>query len=194
RECMTCHVLEGVGPEEPEAPDLTGYASKAWIRQVLRDPDSPRLYGLTKIEGMESYAKIDPADMTAIVDILYDRRSATQPIEGSKAETLLEKHECTDCHEFDEKAGLEGPTLYAYLSEPWLRDMIDDPEADHLYGEANDMPSYKDRLPEDDRAALVAFLKSLEARADRSQWPFVDDPGPVPTPRPEKPEDNEETE
>ena len=183
RECMTCHVLEGVGPEEPEAPDLTGFGSKAWIRQVLRDPDSPRLYGLTKIEGMESYAKLSTEDLGRLVDIVYERRHTMTPIADTPTEAFLDEHECTDCHEFDEKSSLEGPTLYGYLSETWIREMVDNPEADHLYGEANDMPVYKDRMSERDRVAVVRFLLSLEDRADRRAWPFVDDPGPVPTPR-----------
>ena len=184
RECMTCHMLEGHGPEEPEAPDLTGYASKAWIKQVLRDPDSPRLYGLTKIEGMESYASIDPAELGKIVDILYARRSSDTPVEGSPDQALLEKHECTDCHEFDQKEAFDGPSLVRYLSREWLREMVDNAGADHLYGEDNDMPRYEERIGEKDRAAVVEFLMSLELRADRTVWPFVDDPGPIPTPRP----------
>ena len=184
RECMTCHVLEGDGPEEPEAPDMTGYRSKAWIRQVLRDPDSPRLYGLTKIDGMSSYAQIPPADLEGLVDILYTQRDNSSPIAETPSGALLEKHECLDCHEIDEKSGLDGPTLYGYLGEDWLRDMIAHPEADYLYGEDNDMPAYETRISTKDRAALLAFLISLEDRANRSRWPFVDDPGTVPTPRP----------
>ena len=184
RECATCHVLEGFGPEAPEAPDLTGFGSKAWLRQVLRDPDSPRLYGLTAIEGMSSYAELPPDTLQRLVDILYARRSTSAPLADSLTEDFLDTHECTDCHEFDESAGLEGPTLWRYLSRDWIRDMIDNPGADHLYGESNDMPQYSKRLTASDRSALVDFVMSLEARGDPNAWPFIDDPGPVPSPRP----------
>ena len=188
RECMTCHPLEGDSPEEPEAPDLTAFGSKAWIRQVLRDPDSPRLYGLTAIEGMESYATLPPAVIDQLVDALFALRGSKAPIEGTATEALLDEHECTDCHEFDERSGLEGPTLHQYLSEAWVRDMVDNAEADHLYGEDNDMPRYEERLSEDDRSAVVAFLMSLQDRASPNAWPFIDDPGPVPSPRLQKAE------
>ena len=186
RECMSCHMFEGFGPEKPEAPDLTGFASKPWIRQVLRDPDSPRLYGLTKIDAMESYASLESATFDRLVDIVYDQRSRTEPIEGTDIEPLLEEHECSDCHEFDEKEALNGPTLYRYLSEAWIREMVDNAGAEHLYGDDNDMPKYDERISVEDRAALVVFLMSLEDRAQRDAWPFVDDPGPVPTPRKKK--------
>lgn len=191
RECMTCHVLEGEGPEAPEAPDLTGYGSKAWIRQVLRDPDSPRLYGLTAIEGMKSYAELPDAVLGRLVDIVYGLRSATRPIEGGPYEDLLSEHECSDCHEFDETFGLNGPALHRYLSRTWIRSMVDNPAAEFLYPDHNDMPIYEDRISAEDRAAVVEFLMSLEARGSPNAWPFVDDPGRVPTPRPVRPDDPE---
>lgn len=185
RECLSCHVLEDRGPKEPEAPDLTGYLSKAWIRQVLRDPDSPRLFGLTKVEGMKSFAELPGGELQQLVDLMYQLRQPDLPeLDERPGADLLSKHECGDCHDFGEYYGVEGPALFEYGSAAWIRRVVDHAGDEALYGDANDMPRFERRLVEEDRAALVAFLMSLEARASRDAWPFVDDPGPVPTPRP----------
>lgn len=184
RECLSCHVLEGESPKEPEAPDLTGYLSKAWLRQVLRDPNSPRLYGLTKAEGMKSIAEAPADELSALVDLLYAlRQDNLPPLDERPGAELLDKYECKDCHDFGEYYGVEGPALFRYGSAEWLRKMVDNPGDDALFGEMNDMPAFGERLGEEDRAALVVFLQSLAGRADPGSWPHVDDPGPVPTPR-----------
>ncbi|MCB9648100.1 MAG: cytochrome b N-terminal domain-containing protein [Deltaproteobacteria bacterium] len=184
RECASCHTLEGRAPKKPKAPDLTGYLSKAWLRQVLRDPDSHRLFGLTKVEGMKSFAKLPEAELTQLVDLLYQlRQPDLPPLEERPGAALLDTHECTDCHDFGEYYALEGPALFRYGSAEWIRKVVDDAGHEAFYGEANDMPAFETRLPEADRAAAVAFLLSLEGRAEVGVWPTVDDPGPVPTPR-----------
>jgi ubiquinol-cytochrome c reductase cytochrome b subunit len=191
KECLSCHTLEGEGPSVREAPDLTGYGSRAWIRQVLRDPDHPRLFGGTRVEGMPSFAELPEADLAVLVDFLYALRSEAPPsAEAGRVGELFEAHECGNCHELEEDAGLEGPALFGYLSPRWLRAVIDDAGADHLYGEANTMPAFAERLTAGDRDALVVFLRSLEARpsfgggrGDPEGWPWRDPPGPVPTPR-----------
>jgi ubiquinol-cytochrome c reductase cytochrome b subunit len=184
RECASCHVLEGRGPKTPEAPDLTGYLSKAWLRQVLRDPDSHRLFGLTKVEGMKSFAKLPDAELSQLVELLHQlRQPDLPPLEARPGAALLETHECGDCHDFEERYGLEGPSLFQYGSAEWVRAVVDDPGHEALYGAANTMPVFRTRLSEADRAAAVVFLLSLEERADPTRWPHVDDPGPVPTPR-----------
>jgi ubiquinol-cytochrome c reductase cytochrome b subunit len=184
RECASCHVLEGLGPKEPKGPELTAYASKAWIRQVLRDADSPRLFGRTKIEGMESYAGLDPADLNKLVDIVYlQRDEKAPPLAERPGAELLESQECTDCHELASYDAVEGPALFRYLSAEWIRQVVDDPSAMHLYADDNEMPVFKTRISEEDRSAVVVFLQSLEHRGSADTWPHVDDPGPVPSPR-----------
>lgn len=184
QECGSCHALGDRVPEERKAPELTGYGSRAWIRQVLRDPDSPRLFGGTKVHGMESFAALPPEELDALVELVYSRRhDDAPPLEASPGAALAEKHECTKCHDFDEAYGLEGPSLFRYLSEAWVRAVVDQPDADHLYGSANDMPVFAQRLSERDRAAVVRYLLAQEARVPPDRWPSLDDPGPVPTPR-----------
>lgn len=184
RECQSCHPLGEKVPKKIKAPDLTGYASKAWIRQALRDPDSHRLWGKTKVEGMKSFHDIPKADLELLIDIVYMQRDPKAPaVDDRKGSDLLSKYECSYCHEFEEMDSLEGPALFGYGTKKWVEQVIADPGQEALFDEMNDMPAFKDRLSEEDRSALAVFLLSLEARADRSKWPFVDDPGPVPTPR-----------
>ena len=189
RECASCHALECEVPKDPRGPDLTGYRSRAWIRQVLRDPDSPRLFGRTQIEGMESFARLDAQTLSRLVNLVYDRRQPDAvPIARHPDAALLEQHECNDCHAFEAWERYDGPSLQGYLSRTWLRRLIDYPADDALYGEANEMPIFGRRLSQEDQAAVVEFLLSLENRADPEVWPYVDDPGPVPSPRPPLPE------
>jgi ubiquinol-cytochrome c reductase cytochrome b subunit len=184
KECASCHRLEGRGPKEPKGPDLTAYASKAWIIQVLRDPDSPRLYGRTKAEGMKSIAHRSQGEIDLIATFLHERRNEEPPpLSGHPAESLVDDLECGNCHDFEDKYGLEGPTLLRYGTAEWILGIVNNAGADHYYGEMNDMPVFETRLSEEDRSAVVAFLLALEGRADKKAWPYVDDPGPVPTPR-----------
>lgn len=184
RECLSCHILDDDGPKDSEAPNLTGYGSKAWIRQVLRDPDSHRLFGKTKVEGMESYAKLPKDQFEGLVELVFALRNPdTPPLEEMKGADLVEEHGCDNCHEFDAWESLDGPSLYRYQSAEWVRKAIDNPGAEELYGDANDMPIFETRISEEDRAALVVFLATVAERGDKTAWPWVDDPGPVPTPR-----------
>jgi ubiquinol-cytochrome c reductase cytochrome b subunit len=41
--CMDCHLYEGKGAEEFDGPDMTGYASLAWLTKQIRDPKA--IYG-----------------------------------------------------------------------------------------------------------------------------------------------------
>lgn len=181
-ECASCHPLGDRRPEEPEGPDLTAYRSKAWIRQVLRDPDSHRLFGLTKVYGMEPLTNVSEADMGKLVDYVYSLRLPEPPsAEAAGVTALLDEHECGKCHDFEDEYGLEGPALFRYGSATWVRGAVSNPGADHLYGKANTMPIFGERMSAPDIEALVAFLMTLEERGgDPAAWPFTDEPAPTP--------------
>lgn len=177
--CRSCHALEGYLPEEPKGPDFTAYGSKAWLRQLLRDPESPRFFGHTKdIEGMPSFADLPEATLDQLTDFLLSLKQS----EGIEVEAhelydeVIEAQECEGCHDFEEDYAVEGPTLAAFHSRAWIRQMIDHPGADHLYGEMNEMPAFDEKLSEADRNALVSFLQSLSARAAPDVWPYIDEP------------------
>ncbi len=183
-ECMSCHPFEGQAPDEVKGPELTGYRTEAWARQVLRDPDSRRLFGLTKLEGMPSFAELDDRVLDGLVSMVVERRdtSAPNPEEGPLGE-VIEEHECGNCHDFEEASGLDGPAMFGYQSSEWVAAVIADGSADHLYGELSTMPAYRERLSDTDRAAVTTFVLSIESRPKVEGWPYVDDAGPVPTPR-----------
>ncbi len=183
RECMSCHTLEGVGPKKRKAPDLTGYLSRAWIRQVLIDPDSKRLFGVTKVEGMKPCAGRAPDELEKLVAAVYAQRDPNAPPLERAAADLMDDLECGDCHDFEDWSGFEGPSLFKYGTAEWIAQVIDDAGSDVFYGEDNKMPAFSTRLPKQEREALVVFLLSLEGRAEPTAWPYVDDPGPIPTPR-----------
>jgi ubiquinol-cytochrome c reductase cytochrome b subunit len=190
RECAGCHALEELEPSERKAPELTGYRSKAWIRQVLRDPDSPRLFGKTPVHGMKSFAHLPAVEIEKLVDFLYALRGPNvEKIEGSAIEPLLDESECTKCHDFEDEYGLEGPALLGYASRAWVASVVSNAGADHLYGDMNEMPVFKERLGATDLEAVITWLLTIEDRGPHDRWPWVDDPGPVPTPR--KPEPTE---
>jgi hypothetical protein len=177
---LSCHALGNLEPKEKKGPDLTGYRSKAWIRQALRDPDSLRLFGHTKVYGMEPYAAIPAADLDALAGYVYSLRDSPKTPEEAGVDKLIETHECTKCHDFEDDYGLEGPALFRYGSATWVRAAIADPGADHLYGKANTMPKFSERLSAEDLDALTAFVMTLEERggaADR--WPYADEPAPT---------------
>ncbi|MFO0728101.1 MAG: cytochrome b N-terminal domain-containing protein [Myxococcota bacterium] len=185
KECASCHPFEGIQPEKIKGPDLTGFNSKAWIKQALRDPDSIRLYGKTKVHGMKSFAdKMKEAELNQMVDYVYSlRRDDAKAPDDSEISALWDEHECGQCHETGEKYGLDGPALFKYGTEEWVMDVVKDASADFLYDKDNSMPVFEHRLAPEDLKAVVAFMMTLEGRADPTAWPFINDPGPVPTPR-----------
>lgn len=52
-ECMDCHVYKGEGADTFDGPDMTGYASRAWIQKQIATPEA--IYGdlneMTAFEG-----------------------------------------------------------------------------------------------------------------------------------------------
>jgi mono/diheme cytochrome c family protein len=133
---------------------------------------------------MKSFAKLPAEDLKKLVDLVYAQRDPDAvPPEERPGGDLLSELECTLCHDFEDWSGVEGPALFKYGTAEWIAQVIDDAESDVFYGKPNEMPAFATRLPKADRDALVAFLLSLEARAAPNEWPFIDDPGPIPTPR-----------
>lgn len=178
KRCRSCHALEGFVPEEPLGPDLTAYGSRAWLRQLLRDPDGLRFFGSTeKVEGMPSFRDLSETELGHLTDMLVELREHEGVlIEDHPHYPLIAAQECDGCHDFEEMWGVEGPALAGYLSRDWIRAMIDHPDAPELYGKMNEMPAFESKLTEADKDALVTFLLSLEARAPEDAWPYVDEP------------------
>lgn len=80
--CTDCHQFRQPD-EDATAPDLTGYASREWLTDFLRNPAHPRFYG-TRNDRMPAYGEdqiLTDAELGLVVDWLrgewYEAASAT---------------------------------------------------------------------------------------------------------------------
>jgi ubiquinol-cytochrome c reductase cytochrome b subunit len=81
--CTGCHqggaAPEGVEPADRTAPDLTGWASRAWIRGQILDPAHPTRYGTTN--EMPSYAEeLQGRDLEMVIDYVRGLRARPAPV------------------------------------------------------------------------------------------------------------------
>ena len=67
--CMECHQFEGKN-EHPEALDLTGYGSRAWLVEFISDPSHEKFYGETN-DGMPAFGTKQILDLRSI-ELLAD--------------------------------------------------------------------------------------------------------------------------
>jgi ubiquinol-cytochrome c reductase cytochrome b subunit len=196
--CASCHPYRSqdgpaFGPEEPTAPELTGFGAKSWFAGLF-DPhqvDGPKYFGGTKFRdgdmvdfvqstlkelrdedevGEEALQKLI-ACLTAGALLDGPRQVDGEEVRGIDEETILlfEDFTCTDCHRFYHLGDLgDAPDLTDYGSRRWLIDIISDPSHERFYGSSNDrMPSYR-KSPEE--ATLSA--RQVEMLADwlRGVW------------------------
>ena len=188
--CAICHAHTGSGsgdvvPRDPSAPDLGGFASKAWITGLL-DPKQvagPKYFGNTAFKdgSMVDFVKgnlrelkkeIGQEEFDALVAALAaeaqrsPKDPAGKPAAGEEAAVLLEDFTCTDCHKFYDKGALgNGPDLTGYGSRAWLVALLSDPADRRFYGRRNDgMPSYA-KSPNQPQHHLLS-PKELEVLAD----------------------------
>ena len=90
RKCLGCHVLEGHGTGEQTASDLAGFGSRAWIRGLLENPQSPAYFG--KVPGCDGMAewkkssKLDAKQLDDVADFVAsfadDPRRTRRPTSG----------------------------------------------------------------------------------------------------------------
>ncbi len=90
--CIDCHGWAGNPSEEANTPDLTGYASREWLMQFLKDPSHERFYG--KRNEMPEFGKkkiLDEKSLSLLVDWLrgdwYDPNRPGQPVAPTTAPT-----------------------------------------------------------------------------------------------------------
>ncbi len=162
--CAGCHTLHGQG--EARAPDLERWASRSWIDAFLAAPDAPRFFGHTEIHGMKP-VMVEGADRAALIEWLWaqggaDRSDAAKVKAG---EALFDGLGCTDCHEKDGTTGGSGvPNLGGRASAYWVKQLLADPGADHLYGKKNQMPRFGSKLSPVEVDALVELLRAERLR------------------------------
>jgi ubiquinol-cytochrome c reductase cytochrome b subunit len=156
--CAKCHEAEG---EARKAPHLEGYLSREWLTGLLRDPDAPRFFGRTKARGqMEGSPEMTAEELGRLALFLQRQGAGTPDAEGAK---LFSRAGCEGCHAIAAGEVNVGPNLAGYGSPRWLEAFLDAPGDDLFYGEASDMPSFKDKLDASEKKAVIGYLRSLDA-------------------------------
>jgi ubiquinol-cytochrome c reductase cytochrome b subunit len=197
RHCAACHRYDGhngLGEELAElssAPDLHGFASRAWLTGLL-DPEriaSHDYFGGTAFSNgqmvrfvQRDVARFDEDEQDQLRRIIIalsaeaqlprqrdlDARDAALIAEG-RALIDSEEMRCTECHKFHEfDHDPNAPDLTGYGSRDWLLDFIRDPAHDRFYGERNDrMPRYgPDGILDDDTLGLIVDWLRFEPDAE----------------------------
>jgi ubiquinol-cytochrome c reductase cytochrome b subunit len=170
--CGNCHTIAKMGPgfAGREGPELTDYGSRAWIAGLVRDPNTPRYFGNTKHDDMEAYpvAELSDADLTAVVEyvasVMDDPAMAVDATLAAKGKAVFEDDkDCSICHEVTAGVSADGPNLRGHGTAAWVERVIRDSSAADLFGEAAQMPKFKDKLSDADIAALAAFVVGQRA-------------------------------
>ncbi len=181
KHCASCHSYTAGGenavtlvkqPESPSAPNLHGFASRAWLKGIL-DPkqvDTAAYFGNTAHKGGRMSAwvtqhggKLPPEEIDAIVAALSRQADLRAQHEQdakdgeliARGVALVEKNCANGCHKFGD-VGQDGlaPDLTGYGSYEWLMGFISDPGHERFYRQEND------RMP--------SFAKDLEKPANHS--------------------------
>ena len=191
--CATCHdhvdsTGHGIHAEKKTAPNLYGFASRAWLTGLL-DPnrvDSKEYFGSTSHkEGdmvgfvKDSLGEFDKSEVQNVVIALSaeaalpdqktaDLDAAEKIAQGKK---LIEKLTCTDCHKYYSKGELgSAPDLTGYGSRQWLTAFISNPAHKRFYADNNDgMPAFAEN-PTPERNVLNKESLSMIVRWLRGEW------------------------
>lgn len=167
--CQSCHVLNGKG--EREAPDHTGFGSRAWILGVLHEPRNDHYFGTTDIDDMDSMSELGEQPLAAVTEFLFSlgHEEGDPAFDTALAEKGREvfENKCFDCHMLGDEGddlGIGGPNMTGYASADWIRGQLLKPDDESQYGELNEMPSYEDQLSAHDVEMVVAFLRMQRFR------------------------------
>jgi ubiquinol-cytochrome c reductase cytochrome b subunit len=166
-ECAGCHTIGG--GSEYKAPDLAGLLSLEWVREQIRDPDQPHRFGRTKLKGrMDAFGRrLNPDRLDAVARFVHARRDPGRA-DGDPAleegRKVFRRAGCDECHALRAGEVNDCPNLHDYGSDRYLRALLEDPAAPLHFGPKGDaMPAMKTRLTAEELAAVVAYLRTLEA-------------------------------
>ena len=169
QQCAPCHLVGGVGTDEPNGPDLAGYLTAPWLCALVEHPRDPRFFGTTEIDEMDPYAEEAPGQLTLVVEFLQGLRAHPGvepddlPDSLAAARAAWDDLGCESCHEIEPEIEGAAPNLAGYGSDAWLRAFLRTPDGGLFYGEANEMPSFEDHeLSEADLEAVITWLRRLE--------------------------------
>ena len=183
RKCLGCHYYDGKGVGEQSAADLKGFGSRAWIRGLLENPQSPAYFGkVPQCDGMAEWkknSKLSPEQLDDVADFVAtfaeiarrdDPPGMARRPEGrrtSGAGTLPGGLRHVPHHRRAERgrggALRNAPKLFAWGSPQWIARMIHKPGASDLYGyldKKDQMPSFADQLTANDTETLIRYLRN----------------------------------
>jgi mono/diheme cytochrome c family protein len=157
--CAGCHRGERRKGPAIEA----GYYSRAWIRGFLQDPSGDGYFGKTKITKMKP-VKQSGAELDALVELVYaegggEDADAALVATGTK---LFDTAKCSNCHAADGTTeGEVGPNLGGHGSAAQIAAFLANPDSKLWFGGKNTMPKFNEKLTEDQRAKVAAYIVSL---------------------------------
>ncbi len=169
--CSTCHQIDGKGGDE--APRLTHYGDREWLRGAVRDPRSKAYFGGTKNhEAMEAYAVADLSDdnLDALIEYMLMLREqgrgadeVAQTFDAALAERgkafWADEADCSACHQIEKGADGDGaPTMWGRGTKEWIGRVIRDSSQVDLYGKAAEMPSFAKKLSDEEIAMLAEYV------------------------------------
>jgi cytochrome c2 len=169
--CTKCHLVDGEG--DAHAPGLKTIFSRPWIKRLIKNPNIPEHFGLTKLKydddemtGMPPQDELGDDVLEKITEFIasLSNEPYESPIDPKKAaagKLLFEDGDCAGCHQLD---GTEstGPSLLDYGSRRWLKGLLHNPSNPLYYGDLGDgMPPF-DHLSERDLQYLTTWLLNLK--------------------------------
>ena len=112
RKCLGCHYYDGKGVGEQSAADLKGFGSRAWVRGLLENPQSPAYFGkVPQCDGMAEWkknSKLSPEQLDDVADFVAtfaEIPAGTTPQEWLEDPKVAEhpglepfQADCTQCH------------------------------------------------------------------------------------------------
>ena len=155
---------------------VPGMENYVWF--VAEEPGSYDLF-------CAEYCGVAHADMITTVEAVppaeFSGWLAAQPLAADTGEAILQKHGCLGCHSLDGSPAV-GPTFQGIggrdvavvingelrtitSDREYLRRAIIDPGAEIVEGYPPAMPSYADKIPEDELTSLLDYLEGLTSSA-----------------------------
>jgi ubiquinol-cytochrome c reductase cytochrome b subunit len=167
--CASCHTFDGHdgtgGPvEEPEAADLAGFGTRAWLDGLL-DAErigTPEYFGATAhrrgamwrfvTRRLRTYDEEQLEKVDRVLDAVAAEANPEMTHTPEMLARIAEGRElfgdpdvgCAECHTFGAfTQESDGPVLDGWGSREWILGMIHDPTQARFYGDDNDrMPSF----------------------------------------------------
>ncbi|MBI3837697.1 MAG: cytochrome b N-terminal domain-containing protein [Planctomycetia bacterium] len=196
--CASCHTYaepaatqgDAQPAKEPAAPNLFGFASRAWLKSFL-DPKhiaGPNYFGNTSHRDGEMVGfvnetlkdwpaeEIQNAVMALSAEALLKRQANEDQKDLSRIEAgrklIADAERCVQCHKFHD-AGETGsaPDLTGYGSREWLVGMISNPRHQRFYGDNNDgMPAFAEHPGDSPENMLATHAIGLLVDWLRGEW------------------------